>query len=149
MEIRTGRPSSSWFKSGARLDSRETRFMWPSWKGRGGQTGTRTKDLGFEFGVEIMRMKTSNYLAKNLVWRRTRDPRYPFLSEFEGKRCVIRLNEFPDEHLYTLIVDGQEVLSFDDWSAKWNRPVKVKSAGRSAHKSLAQSSKRRPSSKAA
>ena len=96
-----------------------------------------------------MRTKISNYLTKNMKWKRTPDSRYPFVSELEGKRCVIRLNEFPDEHLYTLMVDGQEVMSFDDWSAKWNRPAREKSAGQSADKSLAQSSKRRPSSKAA
>src|SRR5258708_1598679 len=96
-----------------------------------------------------VRTKTSNDVGENMKWKRTTDQRFPFVSEFEERRCVIRLNDFPDEHLYTLIVDGKEVVSFDDWSAKWNRPAREKSAGQSTDKSLAQSSKRRPSSKAA
>jgi hypothetical protein len=89
--------------------------------------------LGFEFGErKIMRTKTTNYLAKNIAWKRTADPRHPFAAEFEDEQCVIRLNDFPDEHLYTLIVNGKEVISFDDWSSKWSRPVKEESIDQTA-----------------
>ena len=60
------------------------------------------------------------------------DPRRPFAAKFEGEKCVIRLIDFPDEHLYTLIVDGEEVVAFDDWSASWNRPAKEKSVSQPA-----------------
>ena len=84
-----------------------------------------------------MRTKTLNYLAKNIIWKRTTDAHYPFAAEFEGEKCMIRLNDFPDEHLYTLIVGGKEVVSFDDWSAKWTRPAKEKRVGQAApNKSL-------------
>lgn len=73
-----------------------------------------------------MQTKTSNYLVENITWKRTTDPNYPFAAEFEGEKCVIRLNDFPDEYLYTLLVNGEEVIDFDDWSAKWTRPAKEK-----------------------
>jgi hypothetical protein len=74
-----------------------------------------------------MSTKTAtNYLAERIDWRRTADPRHPFAANFEGEKCLIRLNDFPDEHLYTLIVDGEEVVAFDDWSSNWNRPAKEK-----------------------
>lgn len=92
-----------------------------------------------------MQTKTSNYLAKNINWKRTTDARYPFKSYFEGEECVIRLNEFPDEHMYTLIVDGKEVVSFDDWSAKWNRPARAESAKQAQRKSVGLSARRRSS----
>jgi hypothetical protein len=95
-----------------------------------------------------MRTKTTNYLAKNIVWKRTADPRYPFAAEFEDEKWVIRLNDFPDEHLYTLIVNGKEVISFDNWSAKWSRPIKEKSLNQVApNKSLIAPRKQRLSSK--
>ena len=95
-----------------------------------------------------MRTKTLNYLAKNIAWKRTADPQYPFAAEFEGEKCIIRLNDFPDEHLYTLIVNGKEILSFDDWSAKWSRPAKEKRVGQAApNKSLDARRKQRLSSK--
>jgi hypothetical protein len=82
-----------------------------------------------------MSTKTAtNYLAERIDWKRTRDPRHPFAAKVEGEKCVIRLNDFPDEHLYTLIVDGKEIVAFDDWSAKWNRPAKKTVAGQSANK---------------
>jgi hypothetical protein len=71
-------------------------------------------------------------MARRINWKRTRDARYPFESTFERKKCVIRLNEFPDEHMYTLLVDGRELMSFDDWSPNWNRP------GREEHRKAAQ-----------
>ncbi len=71
--------------------------------------------------------KITNYLGEKIDWKRTTDPHYPFAAEFEGEQCVIRLNDFPEEHLYTLIVNGKEVADFDDWSAEWKRPAKDKS----------------------
>jgi len=76
----------------------------------------------------------TNYLAEKIDWKRTLDPRHPFAAKLEGEKCVIRLNDFPDEHLYTLIVDGKEIFAFDDWSAKWNRPAKGNVLGQPANK---------------
>jgi hypothetical protein len=92
-----------------------------------------------------MSTKTAtNYLAEKIGWKRTADPRHPFAAKFEGEECVIRLNDFPDEHLYTLIVDGEEVVAFDDWSASWNRPAKEKAVKESApNKSRMRTNQRR------
>ncbi len=82
----------------------------------------------------------TDYLAENIEWKRTADPRHPFSAKFDGEKCVIRLNDFPDEHLYTLIVDGEEVIAFDDWSASWIRPAKENAVSQTApHKSPASS----------
>jgi hypothetical protein len=36
----------------------------------------------------------------------------------------VRMNDFPDEPMYTLIVDGREIVHFDDWPAFWGeRPA--------------------------
>jgi len=94
-----------------------------------------------------MSTKTAiDYLAESIDWKRTADPRRPFTARFEGEKCVIRLNDFPDEHLYTLIVDGEEVVDFDDWSANWKRPAKEKAVGQTVpNKSLARMRRQRAS----
>ena len=92
-----------------------------------------------------MSTKTAiNYLAERIDWQRTADPFHPFTAKFEGEKCVIRLNDFPGEHLYTLIVDGEEVLAFDDWSPNWNRPTKEMAVSQTApDKSLARTRRQR------
>jgi hypothetical protein len=69
-----------------------------------------------------MSTKVQNYLEEKLVWLRSSDPHYPYHAEFDGERCVLRLNDFPEDHLYTLLVDHVEVTSFDDWPEQWTRP---------------------------
>ncbi len=69
-----------------------------------------------------MSTKVTDYLAEKIVWRKTSDPKHPYAAEVEGEKCIIRLNDFPDEHLYTLIVNEVEVADFDNWSAQWGRP---------------------------
>ena len=36
-----------------------------------------------------------------------------------GFQWLIRLNDFPDEPLYSLLVDGAEVIHFDEWPQIW------------------------------
>jgi hypothetical protein len=64
-----------------------------------------------------------NYLEAEIEWENGTDPEYPYFAEFAGERCLIRLNDFPDDNLYTLIVDGVEIAHFDDWPEFWSRPV--------------------------
>jgi hypothetical protein len=66
--------------------------------------------------------KVQNYLAEKISWRKTVDPLYPYVAEFDGEKCVIRLNDFPAEHLYTLIIHDVEVTDFSDWPEQWRRP---------------------------
>lgn len=62
----------------------------------------------------------NNYLDEEIIWKRAKDPRFPFSASYDGQTLILRLNDFPAEHLYTLITDGAEV-DFDDWPAKWTR----------------------------
>jgi len=66
--------------------------------------------------------KVQNYLEEHVIWRRSTDPNYPYETTFNGERLVIRLNNFPDENLYTLLVNDEEVAHFDDWPEPWTRP---------------------------
>jgi hypothetical protein len=66
---------------------------------------------------------TTNYLAEKIRWKQNADDAIqPYIAEFEGHKCLIRINDFPDDRLYTLIVDDKEVEGFDDWPEKWSRP---------------------------
>ena len=57
-----------------------------------------------------------------VVWTDTGDPEWPYAAVVAGQDWVIRLGDFPAEPLYTLLVDGAEVESFDTWPDAWTRP---------------------------
>lgn len=68
-----------------------------------------------------MSTKMLSYLEKKIIWKPNTDPLYPYRVEFDGEQCLIRINDFPDDHLYTLIVNDREVANFDDWPQCWTR----------------------------
>lgn len=65
------------------------------------------------------------YLAGDVVWTKLPDIRdgLIFAAHREGEDWSIRINDFPDEPLYTLIVDGREIIHFNDWPAEWRKPA--------------------------
>lgn len=45
-----------------------------------------------------------------------------FVSGDDRIQRKIRLNDFPDEPLYTLIEDNAVIIHFDDWPELWLKP---------------------------
>ena len=60
-------------------------------------------------------------LARRVEWTRARDSHMPWSTEMDGQRWQVRLNDFPDEPMYSLLVDGAEQGSFHDWPETWKR----------------------------
>lgn len=60
-------------------------------------------------------------LTRQLSWQNTGDVDQPWATETEGQTWRVRLNDFPDELMYTLIVDDAIVGDFHDWPTNWNR----------------------------
>ena len=67
-------------------------------------------------------VNTVSHLGTEACWEGTGDPLQPYQARVGGEVWSVRLNDFPDEHLYTLLVDGHESESFDDWPSCWERP---------------------------
>ena len=65
-------------------------------------------------------MKISDYLSRSIVWNDTDDVHFPYAAESEGVGARIRLNDFPAEQLYTLLV-GDAEFDFDNWPSSWVR----------------------------
>jgi hypothetical protein len=63
-------------------------------------------------------------LRRQVPWRTGQSsPQESFVATVDGRLWVIRLNKFPDEPLYTLVIDGADVIHFDDWPEWWgSRP---------------------------
>jgi hypothetical protein len=73
-------------------------------------------------------MKIKNYLTQEINWKETGKAEYPYQAVCDGQKMLIRINDFPAEHLYTLLAGDKEIGDFDDWSAVWNRPQQTAEA---------------------
>lgn len=60
--------------------------------------------------------------AREIAWRRTASAEIPFEAVIDGRRWTVRVNDFPAERLYTLLIDGVEVEDLDAWPGAWRRP---------------------------
>jgi hypothetical protein len=65
-------------------------------------------------------MKQKDYLKEFIVWKPTGDPEVPFKTRHNGAALSVRLNDFPAEHLYTLI-EVDSMVDFDDWPKVWTK----------------------------
>ena len=73
-------------------------------------------------GNALSMASLGDLLAREVTWTRTADPERPWSAVVEGSTWQVQLNDFPDEILYTLIVDGSAVGDFHDWPETWHRP---------------------------
>lgn len=60
------------------------------------------------------------YRVPGLVWRKKLIGG-GYVTKVKGKQWVVRINNFPDEPAYTLIVGGNEILHFSDWPSEWTK----------------------------
>ncbi len=65
-------------------------------------------------------MGIKNYFAKAIEWKSSNDAEHPWCTTLEGKKARIRINDFPAEALYTLIIGGSEA-DFDEWPSRWTK----------------------------
>jgi uncharacterized protein YjaG (DUF416 family) len=63
----------------------------------------------------------AEHLARAVEWTSTGDLDAPWAATVGGAAWQVRLNDFPDELMYTLLVDGADVGDFHDWPAGWRR----------------------------
>ena len=57
-----------------------------------------------------------------IVWRRGESALLPYVAEIEGRRWEVRVNDFPEESLYTLLIEGEPAETLEAWPEPWVRP---------------------------
>jgi hypothetical protein len=67
-------------------------------------------------------MTADELMTRKLSWAKASDPLHPFRTQVDGHTLTIRLNDFPEESMYSLLIDGNAVSDFDDWPKIWSRP---------------------------
>jgi hypothetical protein len=59
--------------------------------------------------------------AQAAAWRETGDLDFPWTADVAGEVWRVRLNDFPEEPMYTLFVGDEERGTFHDWPDAWER----------------------------
>lgn len=54
-------------------------------------------------------------------WEETEDVDFPWKAALATHEWKLRINDFPEEPLFTLFIDGSEWGDFDDWPPAWKR----------------------------
>ncbi|MGY0064161.1 hypothetical protein ACWY4P_48315 [Streptomyces sp. LZ34] len=67
-------------------------------------------------------MSQRDLLQRRLTWECTGDVLAPYRVSVGDRVLTVQVGSFPDEALYTLVVDGIPAVEFDDWPATWQRP---------------------------
>jgi hypothetical protein len=67
-------------------------------------------------------MALGEKLAREVTWEHTDDVDFPWSARVDGARWRVRINDFPDEPMYSLEIDGAVVGDFNDWPVQWMRP---------------------------
>ncbi|MBA3708768.1 MAG: hypothetical protein H0W83_08125 [Planctomycetes bacterium] len=57
--------------------------------------------------------------AQQIAWAKTGDPEFPYSAVVDGRKYKLRVNDFPEEHMYTLLIDDQRSLDFTSWPPAW------------------------------
>lgn len=60
-------------------------------------------------------------LARKLTWGSTDDPAHPWATDVDAHCWRVRINDFPDEVMYSMIIGSQNAGDFHDWPDTWRR----------------------------
>lgn len=63
--------------------------------------------------------KKQNYFDLNLKWDKTGKGEFPYILNYDNHVLQIRINDFPEEPLYSLIVDSEVICDFEKWPPNW------------------------------
>jgi hypothetical protein len=69
-------------------------------------------------------MSLDDCLNMDVQWSKTDDPTTLWRARVGAGTWKVRVNDFPEERLYTLYVNNDELGSFDDWPRQWSRAEK-------------------------
>lgn len=60
-------------------------------------------------------------MSQRIIWSKTGSGEFPYEATVLQAYWRIRINDFPAEPMYTLLIDGDTVGSFNDWPPHWQR----------------------------
>ena len=81
----------------------------------------KMEDLRKKKGLAHPNLAIGPHLAREITWNWTDNPHHPWSADVGGENWRVRINDFPDDLMYTLIIGEDEIASFHDWPQSWRR----------------------------
>ena len=66
-------------------------------------------------------MSVESLMKLELIWEKTTDSEFPYRVLIGTNIYCVRINNFPEEEMFTLLENGLEAFSFDNWPKLWTR----------------------------
>jgi hypothetical protein len=63
-----------------------------------------------------------SFADRPIAWEHTGDGELPYRATVNGAELLVRVNDFPAEPLYSLLVNGRPAYDLEDWPGPWTRP---------------------------
>lgn len=95
-----------------------------------GKDVDQLNESAFELRVGLLREPiVDKHVRSPIVWEGTGDGEFPYRARIDGHVYTIRVNDFPEEPLYTLMIDDQEIVDLEDWPQAWVKPTAAHQGG--------------------
>ena len=88
-------------------------------RGSGEEVDNLTEAQFGRLVAEVRQSLSEERQATAIVWEHTGDGEFPYRAHVVGKSFTIRVNDFPEEPLYTLLIEGRAVEVLEDWPSAW------------------------------
>lgn len=72
-------------------------------------------------GLAYTNAALSQWMTRELTWHATNHPEFPWAVDADGEQLQIRLNDFPDAFMYSLVINENSLGDFHDWPETWQR----------------------------
>ena len=72
-----------------------------------------------------MSLDIFKYFNKKILWQKTDDVEFPYVSIEENEDMKIRLNDFPEEAMYSLFINNDFICDFDDFPINWDKEASL------------------------
>jgi hypothetical protein len=87
----------------------------------GGDVDALAEDAFQQLVAHTRRLSAEKRHAAPIQWTHSGDGEFPYQATVENRALQIRVNDFPAEPLYTLIVDGEDIEDLEDWPSAWKK----------------------------
>ena len=106
-----------------RIDNQKINLRYDDYDGNSLEAPDKqAEELITRIGEDIEeRLEKTKYFDLTIHWKKSGGAEYPYEILMNEGYFQIRVNDFPEELLYSLLIDGEVIVDFNNWPDKWKK----------------------------